>query len=345
MSAHLRGCIDIVILRFIRIMVDRDKDSRLHVLHLLVIFWFNVSGKTEGTEFIRIRAGLVNVPHDIPCNVTNVILTDNAISRIEADSFPCQTIMVTFHLGNNALVYIDPDAFQWCLSLTKLILSQNPRLSQLPPSFGPNTQNMERLWMLNINLQSLPNTFFVKFKSLRVLGIANWGLEGEVGNAVFNGLSNLQLLRTGCCSSITNMTGLLPNLEEIHFYGLPEDIIPDENLKGLHMRNVLIKNPCTYIPSFQEAMRLQTVNAKQCSVEQLPDFSKHDALKEFRVDTTQFQNNPNCCWMLFEDLSAAGLAWVPNITCQGPSEFSGKKISDIHAALKVSNFTKYLCHP
>ena len=327
-SGRQLGFIDMVILRFSPIMVDRDNDIRLHVL-LFVIFWFNAPSKTEGLNFIRIRAGLVNVPRYIPCNVTNVILSNNAISRIESDSFPCQGIMIKVKLSNNALVYIDPDAFQLCFALTALILSQNPGLSHLPPSFGPNTRNMDNLWMLNINLQSLPNDFFLQFKSLRNLGIVNWGLDGPLGNAVFNGLSKLKLLRTGCCSSIPNMTDHLPNLEELHFYGLPEDRIPDENLKGLHMWNVRIKRPCTYVPAFEGATRLQTVVASGCAVEELPDLSKHDTLTRFVVDTTPFQCNPNCCWMLFEDLSAEGLAWVPNIACQAPSVLSGKKISDI----------------
>ena len=335
-SGQLLGFVDMVVSRFIPIMVNKHNDLWLPML-LLGIFCCNVSNKVEGVEFIRINAGLVDIPREIPCNASKVILNANAISRIEAGSFPCQTNTTTVHLGTNALVYIDPDAFQRCFSLTKLILSSNPGLSQLPPSFGPNTENMESLWVLHIGLQSLPNAFFVQFKSLQILGITDWGLNDPLDKAVFNGLSNLELLRTGCCSSIPNMTGHLPSLEALHFYGLPEDRIPKENLKGLHMSNVLIKKPCTYIPAFAEAVRLQTLDARECAVEELPDFSKHDALKEFRVDTTQFQCNPNCCWMLFEDLSAAGLAWVPNIICQGPSVLSGRRIADL-STLQVRCF-------
>ena len=330
MSGQLPGVIDMTILRFISVMVDRDNHIRISVL-LLLIFWFNMSIENEIHTFARVEAGLVDVPHDIPCSVMTIALNDNNISRIEADSFPCQTNVTRIHLERNALVYIDPDAFQLCFFLSRLILSHNPSLLQLPPSFGPNTESMKDLWMLNIDLQSLPNAFFIQFKSLIKLGIANWGLNGPLANDVFNGLSSLQLLRTGCCSSIPNMTGHLPNLEELHFYGLPEDRIPDENLNGLHMSNVVIKKPCAYIPSFEGAVRLQSLDARECSVEQLPDFSKHYTLKEFKVDTTQFQCNPHCCWMLFEDLSAAGLAWIPNIICQGPAVISGKRVADISA--------------
>ena len=317
---------------FTHIMFDINNNKPLAVL-LLAIFVFNCLRKSDGlpyVPFVRIGAGLVDVPRDIPCNVNRIILHDNAISRIETDSFPCHTNTTIIHLARNPLIYIDPDAFQFCFSLAKLILDETPDLSQLPPSFGPNTGNMEELWMLNIGLQSLPKAFFAQFKSLLKLGITKWGIKGPTGNDVLNGLSKLRRLRTGCCSSIPNMTGHLPSLEELHFYGLPEDRIPDENLKGLHVLHVLIKKPCTYIPAFEGAVRLQTVDAR-CSVVELPDFSKHYALKEFKVDTTQFQCNPNCCWMLFEDLLAAGLAWIPNITCQAPALLSGKRIADISA--------------
>ena len=331
-SGQLLGFIDMVVSEFTHIMFDIDNDKRLAVLQL-VIFCFNCLRKSDGlppVQFVSIGAGLVDVPRDIPCNVNRIVLHDNAISQIEADSFPCQTNTTEIHLARNPLTYIDPGAFQFCFSLAKLILGKHPDLSQLPPSFGPNTGNMEALWMLDIGLQSLPKAFFAQFKSLLQLGIAKWGLKGPIGNDVLNGLSKLRVLRTGCCSSIPNMTGHLPSLDELHFSGLPEDRIPDENLNGLHMSHVLILKQCTYIPAFEGAVRLQAVDAR-CSVVELPDFCKHYAMKEFKVDTTQFQCNPHCCWMLFEDLSAAGLAWIPNITCQGPALLSGKRIADISA--------------
>ena len=86
---------------------------------------------------------------------------------------------------------------------------------------------------------------------------------------------------------------------------------------------------CSYIPSTEGSVQLQTTDAKECCVEELPDSSKRDALKVFDINTTQFQCIPKCCWMLFEDLSVTGLTWVPNITCQGPVVLSSMNISDI----------------
>ena len=98
-------------------------------------------------------------------------------------------------------------------------MGKNTRLQQLPPTFGPNTANLWRLYIPHLNLQSLPDAYFKQFESLEELAIAEWGITGALDNGVLNGLSRLLMLGNGCCSSIPNMTGHLPRLERLYFDG------------------------------------------------------------------------------------------------------------------------------
>ena len=124
------------------------------------------------------------------------------------------------------------------------------------------------------------------------------------------------------------MTGQLPALEKLVFRGLHKERIPEENMYGLHMVRILIKTPCPYILVFEGAVRLESVDASQCQVIELPDLSQHRALKNFSVNTALFQCNPKCWWMLYEDLSVEGLDWIPTITCKGPLNLTGYQISN-----------------
>ena len=305
-----------------------DMNASVSLLIVLVICWFHVSTYAQYNAADR---GLTEVPNDIPCHVRSISLQRNRILRIEADSFPCHAHVIHINIARNDLIYIDRDAFQFCGSLQVLMMGLNARLQQLPPSFGPNTANMLRLYIQFLNLQSLPDAYFKQFESLEELAITDWGLTGALNNDVLNGLSRLRLLGNGCCSSIPNMTGHLPRLEDLFFDGLPEDRIPEENIYGLHMLRVTIRTPCSYryIPVFEGAVRLESVDASQCEVTELPDVSQHRALKEFKANTAQFQCNPKCCWMLYENITAEGLAWIPSITCNGPPNLAGHQIANI----------------
>ena len=247
-------------------------------------------------------------------------------SRVWFFRLPCTSLIT---LANNNLIYIDRDAFQFCFSLQNLALGKNSRLQELPPSFGPNTANMLNLFLACLNLQSLPGEFFAQFESLNRLSIRKWGINGALDNDVLNGLPNLSIFITGCCSSIPNMTGHLPRLEELVIAGLPEDRIPEENMYGLHMLRVIIQTPCLYVPVFEGAARLESIDASQCEVTELPDLSQHRALKEVKVNTAHFQCNSKCCWMSYEDISAEGLDWIPAITCNGPPNLGGYQIANI----------------
>ena len=293
---------------------------------LLIGFWIHFLVNSEGAvvQYSRMRKGLTEIPSDIPCNVQRILLWINAISRIEANSFPCQTEVQLIDLRFNSLVYIDADAFQFCSSLLKIYLTGNEHLTQLPPSFGPNSANMEDLWLRNLNLNTFPNGFCLHFESLLILTIS---VAGSLDNDALKGLSSLIRLNIGR-HIVPNMTGHLPRLEKFIF-DLPEIYVPAENVYGLQMLDVEFWKPWTYIPAFDGAMRLQKVDAADSLVEELPDLSQHHGLKELKVDTSQFQCNPKCCWMLFEDISAEGLAGIPNITCQGPPDLFGRKISNI----------------
>ena len=308
------------------------------ILPIVVSIHLPINSKGAVLKYSRMGRGLTQLPNDIPCDVWRILLWRNSISRIEADSFPCQTEVARIDLRYNSLVYIHPDAFQFCTSLTELYLSDNEHLSQLPSSFGPNTANMEQLWIANLDLYSLPTAFFRNFGSLLSVNIS---VAGPVGNDFLKGLSSLKNLNIGRWT-VPNMTGRVPKLEMLNIYS-PEVQIPAENIYGLNMVRVVIREPWTYIPAFEGAVRLQKVNAGNCLVRELPDFSQHHDLKIFDVDTSQFQCNPNCCWMLFEDTSADGLAWIPNIRCQGPSNLFGRSISNISTLQARCFESKPLC--
>ena len=143
---------------------------------------------------------------------------------------------------NNDLIYLDCDDFQVCYSFQSICLGKNPRLHQLPPSFGPNTANMLRLFIKFLNLQSLPVAFFRQFETLNGLVISAWVINGAFDNDVLNVLPSVNIFATGGCSTILNVTGHLPRLKELIVDGLPDYYIPDENMYGLHVWRVKIKS-------------------------------------------------------------------------------------------------------
>ena len=335
----------VVIFRYLTSWLD-GANRIMFVLIVLVICRTHTTTHAA-THFDAIDQGMTEIPKDIPCEIQKIFLHKNFITRVEADSFPCHVKTFAIRLQENDLIFIDRDAFQFCFSLLNLFLGRNPRLQHLPPSFGPNTANMKMLYLQYLDLQSLPYAYFRQFESLIYLGIPGWGINSALENDVLNGLANVQYFFTGCCSSTPNMTGHFPVLEKLVFHGLPEERIPNENMYGLYMLRVIINPPCSFIPVFEGAVRLQSVDARHCEVTDLPDLSQHRALKKFKVSTAHFQCNSKCCWMLYEDISTQGLDWILSITCNGPHNLGGYKISNIttlQARCFESKSVYWLCH-
>ena len=132
--------------------------------------------------------GLTEVPTNIPCTLNgNLDLRDNSITRIEADSFACLDKIYTLDLGYNELTYIAPGAFDPMLILTTVRLRRNRDLPELPPHYGPNTADMEYLFIQFINLQVIPpDSYFHQMPKLETLAI---GID--LNNDFFDGWTAL----------------------------------------------------------------------------------------------------------------------------------------------------------
>ena len=154
--------------------------------------------------------GLTEVPTNIPCTLNgNLDLRDNSITRIEADSFACLDKIYTLDLGYNELTYIAPGAFDPMLILTTVRLRRNRDLPELPPHYGPNTADMEYLFIQFINLQVIPpDSYFHQMPKLETLAI---GID--LNNDFFDGWTALKPSIPMAAQLQTSLTGFLISKE------------------------------------------------------------------------------------------------------------------------------------
>ena len=163
------------------------------MLVLIILFICRSHTPAQGKYIYNGRGkGLTEIPKDIQCEALLIRLENNFISRIEDGAFPCHGNIERLKLSNNDVIYIAPGAFQFCFSLKVIWLNKNRRLQQLPPSFGPTTPNITRLFCNDLNIMSLPDGYFRRFKSLDKLYIVNWGINAPSDNAVLKGLPSLR---------------------------------------------------------------------------------------------------------------------------------------------------------
>ena len=271
--------------------------------------------------------GLIEIPTSIPCDLLNLDLRENLITRIEAYSFACLDQVTDLDVGYNKISYIAMEAFDPLISLEVVRLRGNKYLPELPPHYGSNTANMRHLYIQHINLQIIPpDSYFDQMPMLQHLATSI-----DLRNDFFDGWENLNtLFYYGDLAP--NFTERTPNIDkiEINKVMLTTKKLPDENAVGLTKLTTFKMVDCDSLPLLDGAVALQTLDVTSCQITSLPDYRHLASLQTFSPDTSQFHCDIQSCWMIFETITNAALASViQNIVCHGPDKFRGLNLTQL----------------
>lgn len=136
---------------------------------------------------------LINVPTDLPFNLTQLSLSVNDISKLNATSFANILQVTSLWLAFNKITTIQPGTFQNLTSLKNLDLSHN-QLLDFPWRELLSLKNLQLLNLNNNQLATvLPDTFKTS-KHLRSLQLSNNHLY-SIPEGIFDPLTNLSHLQ------------------------------------------------------------------------------------------------------------------------------------------------------
>ena len=284
--------------------------------------------------------GLTSVPRVLPCDSKWLWLSDNRIRRLEDWSFQCLIDLEYLAVDKNNLIFINPTAFDPLRSLRYLSFRDNPDLTQLPPSFGPNTANMLGVYVGGNGIPDAPINFMQNMTSL--IGVH---YSFKISNEFFNGCDHLNTVwHKG--PSAPNLTDRTPVLKYLWVSGVSSGFLPNENVRGLsRLMKVDINLPCGNIPVFEGATSLTTINATPCKVQSVPSLIHLPALQLLSFSTAIFECDQGCWWILLEDISShAALSWLNTIVCKGPDNVKGQTISELSPVQTRCFQSEFLSH-
>ena len=282
----------------IRMTAERCSKS-LFSLFIFLDYINHVAGNINPSIHLDFKnLGLTTIPPGLPCTLQSLRLDSNRIARVEDSSFQCLGNLRSLVLDYNALNFISPVAFDPLVSLEYLYLRENPDLTQLPPSFGPNTANILEVYV-NGNGILAPSSFMQNMASLTEVGYSF-----NMLNDFFDGCDHLTTL-WHISPSAPNLTDRTPMLNYLWVSDVTDGHIPDENVRGLsRLTEVDIYPLCKNIPAFEGATSLTAIRAPLCEVKSVPNLTHLTALQEFSFSPVVFECDLQCCWMLFKNLSS-----------------------------------------
>ncbi|GKV44704.1 hypothetical protein SLEP1_g51863 [Rubroshorea leprosula] len=173
-----------------------------------------------------------------------------------------------------------------CSTLSTLILSSNPNLSEIPESFFEEMLDLKVLDLSSTAIETLPNSVS-KLKNLSAMRLQFCEkLKYLPSLANLKGLKKLDLHKAGIEVVPEGMEMLIsleylnllfcPNLKEI-----PTGIL--SNLSGLQYLAVRCLRGTTKVTNFEEAARLKNLETLECQFDDIRDFNYFvDKFKDFQ---------------------------------------------------------------
>ena len=270
---------------------------------------------------------LTAVPVNLKTNIVHLDLRNNHIALLGPDSFPGLTAVTTMDLSHNRITHIDNLAFQSCESLVDLIIEFN-KITAMPSSFGPNSNNMRKLAFGN-NPCFLQPPLFEQFRSLERLSMEHLSMT-DLPNDLFNGLQNLRFIRLRGTGA-PNLTDRTPKLETLWVHNFPGSSFPDENVRNLAKLTSFQfsgRGTLETVPRFEESIAVTEIIIAGARVEALPDFSHMQNLTKFYFNPFALVCDQRMCWTAFESYTFS-LGYLDTFGCMNPSKFRGRKIREI----------------
>ena len=154
----------------------------------MLLFWH--LDCSIGNRYDGANQGLVAIPSEIPSDVNEVALKENAITGIGNDSLNGLSKLEVLYIGNNQLTSIHPEAF--CGTVLRIAGLNNNNLSTVPDFlFLGNT--LEIVFLGSNRIQAIGTSDFAGVNVLRELYISK-NLIQEVEGLDINLGSSLQTL-------------------------------------------------------------------------------------------------------------------------------------------------------
>ena len=147
-------------------------------------------GCSYGNRYDGTDQGLVAILSDIPSDVNEVVLKDNAITEIGNDSLSGLSHLEMLYIGNNQLISIHPGAF--CGTVLQVAGLNNNNLSTVPDLLCLGN-TLETVFLGSNQLQAIRTSDFAGLNVLRELFISK-NLIQQVEGLDINLGSSLQTL-------------------------------------------------------------------------------------------------------------------------------------------------------
>ncbi|XP_071113808.1 toll-like receptor 4 [Haliotis cracherodii] len=172
----------------------------------------------QNGEFVDCRGRqLLQVPDDLPRNITSLDISDNQITVLRNMTFQNLNCLTHINLNNNLLITMEPDALVGVFSLTTLLLASN-KLSQhnncLPEGLFRDLGNLHTLNLENNKMKAYPDLVLAPLTKLHSLYIDP--VPDAVFGSGFSKLTNLKVLKMdgGHCSLEKLTNGTFQSLNE-----------------------------------------------------------------------------------------------------------------------------------
>ncbi|GKV15114.1 hypothetical protein SLEP1_g25914 [Rubroshorea leprosula] len=163
-----------------------------------------------------------------------------------------------------------------CLSLSTLILSSNPNLSEIPESFFEEMLALKVLDLSRTAIETLPNSIS-KLENLSALRLQHCvKLKYLPSLANLRGLKKLDLHKAGI-EVVPQGMGMLISLEYLdllfcqNLKDIPTGILP--NLSSLQYLGVCCLRETTIIRNLEEVARLKKLETLECQFDGIQDFN------------------------------------------------------------------------
>ncbi len=198
---------------------------------------------SHGNRYDATNQSLVEIPSDIPSDVSEIALKENAITEIGNDSFSGLPNLEMLFIGDNQLLNIHPEAF--CGTVLQIAGLNNNNLSSVP-GFLCLENTLEVVYLASNRLQAIGTSDFAGLNVLRVLYLSknliqevegldiNLGASLETLNMQVNFLDNLNI--TWSHFSVLRVINLRNNsLQQITTAGMNVSIVEKLLLSGNNM--------------------------------------------------------------------------------------------------------------
>ncbi|GLT50784.1 hypothetical protein SLA2020_242460 [Shorea laevis] len=179
-------------------------------------------------------------------------------------------------LMENNILKVPPSLPPKCLSLSTLILSSNPNLSEIPESFFGEMLALKVLDLSNTAIETLPNSIS-KLENLSALRLQHcMKLKYLPSLANLRGLKKLDLHEAGI-EVVPQGMGMLISLEYLdllfcqNLREIPTGILP--NLSSLQYLGVCCLQETTIIRNLEEVARLKKLETLECQFDGIQDFN------------------------------------------------------------------------